>query len=86
MTTYTSMSGKTYTDDDIERWAADAENGKLQGKPGPTYYGPMPSPAELAADIERLNKVKQVATALNVPPAQVVRDLIDALLDVRHGG
>jgi len=21
------MSGKTYTDDDIERWAADAENG-----------------------------------------------------------
>jgi len=79
MNTYTSISGKTYTDDDIERWAADIESGKMPGKPGPTYYRPMPPPGELAADIERLNKVEQVAAALKVPPAKVVRDPIDAM-------
>jgi len=79
MTTYISMSAKTYTDDDIELWAAEIEDGILPGIPGPTYYGLTPSPAELAADIERLTKVEQVAAALNVPPAKVVRDLIDAM-------
>jgi len=51
MATYISMTGRAYDDDDIERWAEAAERGEFQGTPGPAYYGPMPSPTELAADI-----------------------------------
>jgi len=43
MNTYTSSTGTTYTDEDIERWGEEAERGILPGIPGPTYWGALGS-------------------------------------------
>ncbi|MCL2483225.1 MAG: hypothetical protein FWF43_07405 [Propionibacteriaceae bacterium] len=86
MNEYIAMSGTTFTDDDIERWAEDAESG--QGYSGkhlgativgrPVSVGEKARPFTLRLDIARRAKLEKAAAERNTTPSQLVRDLIDA--------
>jgi len=85
--TYTSSTGVTYTDDDIEQWAAAAESGQYPGRPGPVIRGGRPltvgeatsTPFTVRLDPARRSKVEETAHVRNTTAAQVLRDLIDSL-------
>lgn len=84
---YTASSGRPFTDEDIERWAAEAESergydGDHLGPsvPGrPISVGERARPFTLRLDAARRAKLDQVAEARHVTPSQLMRDLIDAL-------
>lgn len=84
MSTYTTATGTTYTDADIERWAAEAEHGYSGwefGKPSPgrpISVGPDAKPLSIRMDAKRRAKIEAIAAQRNITPSQVVRELIDA--------
>jgi predicted transcriptional regulator len=85
--TYTSSTGTTFTDDDVERWAEDAERGVFGGKPGryatpgrPLSVGDETAePFSIRLDAPRRAKIEHAASERNTTAAQIVRDLIDAM-------
>lgn len=87
MSQYTDVSGTSFTDEDIERWAAEAESergyvGKHLGPsiPGrPVSVGAQARPFTLRLDAARRAKLNEAAQERNTTPSQLMRDLIDAL-------
>jgi len=76
MATYTAVNGTTFTDDDIERWAADIESGVLPGEPGEITYGPMLNVVPL--DDAHRAKAEELAEQLGLSVGEFVCQLIDA--------
>ena len=87
MTTYTAANGTKFTDDDIERWAAEAESeegytGRHLGPaiPGrPISVGAQAKPFTLRLDAVRRAKLDEAAQRQHTTPSQLMRELIDAL-------
>lgn len=87
MSKYTDVNGTAFTDEDIERWAAEAESeqgytGKHLGpsQPGrPVSVGAHARPFTLRLDAERRAKLDEVAHKRHTTPSQLMRDLIDSL-------
>lgn len=88
---YVAADGTTFTEDDIERWAADAdadaesEQGYVGGHLGPAVPGRPVSvgekarPFTLRLDAARRAKLNEAAQERHITPSQLMRDLIDAL-------
>ncbi len=84
---YTDVKGVPFTDEDIERWAAEAESeqgytGKHVGPsvPGrPISVGARARPFTLRLDAARRAKLDEIAQARHTTPSQLMRELIDAL-------
>lgn len=82
---YVAKNGTVYTDEDIEKWADEAE----QGFPGATFGPSSPGrpvsvgtdvkPFTLRLDEDRRAKLNKVAKEHNITASQVVRSLIDSL-------
>lgn len=87
MGTYTDVNGISYSDEDIERWAAEAESGQgYTGKhlgpsvPGrPVSVGVRARPFTLRLDAARRAKLDDVARERHTTISQLMRELIDAL-------
>ncbi len=87
MSNYTDVNGTPFTDEDIERWAAEAESeqgytGKHLGpsRPGrPVSVGAQARPFTLRLDAARRAKLDEAAQERHTTPSQLMRDLIDAL-------
>ncbi|MGO1592113.1 MAG: CopG family transcriptional regulator [Ancrocorticia sp.] len=87
MKTYKDVNGTEFTEEDIERWAADAEadvpyTGEHYGPPTPgrpVSVGTEAKPFTLRLDRERRSKLDAAAHDRHVTPSQLVRDLIDTL-------
>ncbi len=84
-TEYTDVNGTPFTEADIERWAAETEQG-YAGKhlgpsaPGrPISVGAQAKPFTLRLDAARRAKLDDAAQARHITPSQLMRDLIDAL-------
>lgn len=84
---YSDVNGVPFTDEDIERWAAEAESeagytGKHLGPsaPGrPISVGAQARPFTLRLDAVRRAKLDEVAQERHTTPSQLMRELIDAL-------
>lgn len=82
-----SGNGTKFTDEDIERWAAEAESeggyaGDHRGAavPGrPISVGEQAKPFTLRLDAKRRAKLDEVAAARHIKPSQLMRDMIDSL-------
>ncbi|GAB3611393.1 hypothetical protein GCM10027414_35190 [Humibacter ginsengiterrae] len=87
MDKYSDVNGVPFTDEDIERWAGEAESeqgytGKHLGPsmPGrPISVGARARPFTLRLDAERRAKLDEAAKERHTTPSQLMRDLIDAL-------
>ena len=87
MSEYTDVHGTPFTDEDIERWAAEAESeGEYTGKhlgpsvPGrPISVGAQARPFTLRLDAARRAKLNEAAQERHITPSQLMRELIDAL-------
>ena len=87
MATYTSADGVTFTDEDLEHWGNQAENGvPYDGKRlgssvagSPISVGVGAKPFTLRLDRSRRAKLAEVAQERGTTPSQLVRDLIDSL-------
>ncbi len=87
MSNYTDVNGTPFTDEDIERWGAEAESaqvytGKHLGpsQPGrPVSVGAQARPFTLRLDAARRAKLDEAAQERHTTPSQLMRDLIDAL-------
>ena len=87
MNDYTDVNGVPFTDDDMERWAEEAESaeGFTGGHKGPSVPGRPISvgvaarPFPLRLDAARRAKLNDAAQARHTTASQLVRDLIDAL-------
>lgn len=85
MSTYTDVNGTPFSDDDLDRWAAESEAG-FEGKHlGPSVLGRPISvgvqarPFTLRLDAARRAKPAEVANERHTTPSQLIRDLNDAL-------
>ena len=73
------------TDEDIDRWGAEAEAGFPGWKFGksvagrPISVGAEAKPFTLRLDAERRAKLNEIAQERHTTPSQLMRDLIDAL-------
>ena len=84
---YSDVNGVPFTDEDIERWAAEAESetgyaGKHLGPsvPGrPISVGAQARPFTLRLDAARRAKLDEVAQERHTTPSQLMRELIDTL-------
>ncbi|MDR8020352.1 ribbon-helix-helix domain-containing protein [Nesterenkonia aerolata] len=84
---YTAVDGTAFTDEDIERWAAEAESeqGYTGGHIGPSVPGRPVSvgaeakPFTLRLDANRRAKLNQLAKERHTTPSELMRALIDAL-------
>lgn len=81
---YTAADGTEFTDDDIERWATEAEAGFPGAVFAPTVHGPWGddedgSPLVLRLDPAHLAKLLKTANDRETTMTQVVEDLIDSL-------
>lgn len=87
MSEYTAADGTPFTDEDIERWAAEAESeqGYTGGHIGPSVPGRPVSvgaeakPFTLRLDANRRAKLNQLAKERHTTPSELMRGLIDAL-------
>lgn len=87
MSEYTDVNGTPFTDEDIERWAAEAESERgYAGKhltpsvPGrPISVGAQARPFTLRLDAARRAKLDEVAQERHTTPSQLMRELIDTL-------
>lgn len=87
MKKYTDITGVEFTDEDIEKWAAEAESergytGKHLGPsvPGrPISVGADARPFTVRLDAVRRAKLNEAAKARKTTASQLVRDLIDTL-------
>lgn len=87
MREYHDVNGVPFTDDDIERWGAEAESG--QGYAGehlgpsvpgrPISVGTGARPFTLRLDAARRAKLDEAAHARHITVSQLMRDLIDSL-------
>lgn len=84
---YTAVNGKTFTDEDIEAWAdeAESEQGYTGGHIGPSTPGRPVSvgadarPFTLRLDAYRRAKLKKAAEEQHTTVSQLMRGLIDSL-------
>jgi len=84
---YTDVNGVPFTDEDIERWAEEAESengysGNHLGSsvPGrPISVGVQARPFTLRLDAARRAKLDEAAEERHITPSQLMRELIDAL-------
>lgn len=87
MAEFTAVNGSKFTDDDIERWAAEAESEQgyigahlSPAVPGrPISVGAQARPFTLRLDAARRAKLDEVAQERHITPSQLMRELIDAL-------
>ncbi|WRS30221.1 CopG family transcriptional regulator [Actinomycetaceae bacterium MB13-C1-2] len=85
MTTYVGADGTKFDDEDLERWAEEAEEGFPNwrfGKPvmgRPVSVGSDAKPITVRLDTGRRAKLDEVARQRNISNSQLIRDLIDAL-------
>lgn len=87
MSKHVAANGTTFTDDDVERWAAEAESGaEYSGRhlgpptPGrPVSVGERARPFTLRLDAARRAKLDAAAQQRHTTPSQLMRELIDAL-------
>lgn len=87
MSEYSDVNGTAFTDEDIERWAAETESeqgyaGKHLGpsRPGrPVSVGDRARPFTLRLDAARRAKLDEAAQERRTTPSQLMRDLIDSL-------
>ncbi|AXE37660.1 CopG family transcriptional regulator [Acidipropionibacterium virtanenii] len=87
MNQYTDINGTVFTDDDIERWAEQAESDQPYSGPHlgpsapgrPISVGRRARPFTLRLDAARRAKLDEIAEARHITPSQLMRDLIDAL-------
>lgn len=87
MNKYNDVNGDPFTDEDIEKWAAEAEasngyTGKHLGPsvPGrPISVGAQARPFTLRLDAARRAKLEETAQERHTTASQLMRDLIDAL-------
>lgn len=87
MSKYTAVNGTTFTDEDIERWAAEAESeqGYTGGHLGPATPGRPVSvgadarPFTLRLDAHRRAKLNKIAEERHTTASQLMRGLIDSL-------
>jgi hypothetical protein len=87
MSTHQDVNGVPFTDDDLDRWAAEAESpegytGKHLGPsiPGrPISVGAEARPFTLRLDAARRAKLTEAAHERHTTPSQLVRELIDTL-------
>lgn len=86
MSKSTDVNGDPFTDEDIERWAAEAESQGYTGKhrgpsqPGrPVSVGDQARPFTLRLDAARRAKLDEVAQQRHTTASQLMRELIDAL-------
>lgn len=87
MTKYTAITGTTFTDEDIERWAAEAASdqgytGSHLGPsvPGrPVSVGAEAKPFTLRLDANRRAKLDTIAKRRHITPSDLMRGLIDSL-------
>ncbi len=83
--TYTTPTGTSFSDEDIERWAGEAEAGFPgarfgKSSPGrPVSVGAEAKPFTLRLDLARREKLNEAASSRHVSVSQLVRDLIDSL-------
>jgi len=86
MTDYVASDGTRFTDQDIERWALDAESGReyTGGHRGaavagrPISVGEQARPFTIRLDAARRAKLAAAAVQRHTTSSQLVRDLIDA--------
>ena len=91
---YTDVNGVPFTDEDIERWADEAESaagytgGHLgPSRPGrPVSVGHEAKPFTLRLDQQRRAKLALAARQRNVSASELVRQLIDSLPDAARKG
>jgi len=87
MSEYTDVNGDSFTEQDIERWAAEAESEKGYtgthlgpSRPGrPVSVGARARPFTLRLDAARRAKLDEAAQERHTTPSQLMRELIDAL-------
>ena len=85
MTQYTAANGTAFTNEDLEAWATEAENGFPGARfgassPGrPVSVGDDARPLTVRLDAARRAKLKEIAQEKHTSVSQLVRDLIDAL-------
>jgi predicted transcriptional regulator len=85
MAEYTAADGMHFTDQDMEKWAAQTERGYTGGHLGratagrPVSVGQRARPFTLRLDTARRAKLDQIAHQRETSVSQLVRDLIDAL-------
>lgn len=87
MEKYTAVNGTTFTDEDIERWASEAESetgytGEHLGPPvpgRPVSVGAKAKPFTLCLDAKRRAKLDKIAQQRHITPSELMRDLIDRL-------
>ncbi len=87
MSKYSDVNGVPFTDEDIERWDAEAES--EQGYTGkhlgpsvagrPISVGAQARPFTLRLDAARRAKLDEIARERHTTPSQLMRELIDAL-------
>ena len=87
MSKYTAANGTRFADEDIERWAAEAES--EQGYTGshigpsvpgrPVSVGAEAKPFTLRLDANRRAKLDEIARERTTTPSELMRGLIDAL-------
>lgn len=87
MSTYTDVNGVAFTDEEIERWAAEDESkasytgGHLgPSRPGrPVSVGTDVRPLTIRLDAARRAKLEELANSHKTSISQAVRELIDAI-------
>ncbi|MCL2463670.1 MAG: CopG family transcriptional regulator [Micrococcales bacterium] len=85
MDKYTSASGATFTDADLERWGQEAESGFPDARFGlssagrPVSVGQDAKPFTLRLDAARRAKLEARAKERHTNPSRIMRDLIDAM-------
>lgn len=85
MAEYTTVDGKNFTDEDVEKWATQTEHGYTGGHLGPATpgrpisVGHQARPFTLRLDAARRAKLNHVAHQRDTTVSQLVRDLIDDL-------
>lgn len=87
MSTYTDVNGAQFTDEEIERWAAEDESerdytgGHLgPSRPGrPVSVGIDVRPVTVRLDAARRAKLEKLANSHQTSISQAVRELIDTL-------
>lgn len=75
----------SFSEEDIERWGAEADDGMAGWEFGksvagrPISVGPNARPFTLRLDADRRSKITEIAKQRHITTSQLMRDLIDTL-------